>query len=221
MVGVAGLVGAAVLALRHRDEVKRELASLRTSPISEVRSNGLARIGGHVRPAHETLVAPVSGRPCLAFELWVRRAVRGSGTIEVGHLSDARSFWVEDGTGQALVDPNRRFAVSLGEALCVSTDDLPAEARERLERFLYRHGLSLVDPGGGTHLVSEGLVIEGARVSVAGFATVEVHPAGDAPPLRGSPVLRALRGSRRCPIVVSDDPALIEAGRAPDHRDAR
>jgi hypothetical protein len=58
------------------------------------------------------VIAPVSGRPCVAFQLFVEERNRRS-WLDLLELRDAQSFIVADDTGEAFVDTSGPFSLAL------------------------------------------------------------------------------------------------------------
>ncbi|MWV38360.1 GIDE domain-containing protein [Natrialba sp. INN-245] len=74
--------------------------------------DGPVRVTGDVRPVDDALVGPFSDEPCLAYAVsvqerrWIPNS-RGSNTTMVPMAvdADATQFYVDDGSGELLVDP--------------------------------------------------------------------------------------------------------------------
>lgn len=118
----------AVAALRARGRAR----PTELTPLCHVASltEGRFRVVGRITPIR-TIPSAVDGTPCVYQDLVEYRAmpgVRGALRSEVAHEVRAHPFFVDDGTGQLLVDP--RYAEI--EAVSVSEDDgLTAERRLR------------------------------------------------------------------------------------------
>jgi len=89
----------------------RRMRLIQDTPTSAVRSMALGRAELHGRAAEKgELVAPFTGRPCVYYRYLVEEEVRSSRrrrrwrTLEKGS-SEAWPFYLDDGTGRALVDP--------------------------------------------------------------------------------------------------------------------
>ncbi|MCW8171991.1 hypothetical protein D8S78_01855 [Natrialba swarupiae] len=74
--------------------------------------DGPVRVTGDVRPVDDALVGPFSDEPCLAYAAsvqerrWIPNSRSSSSTmVPVAVDSDATQFYVDDGSGELLVDP--------------------------------------------------------------------------------------------------------------------
>src|SRR5215831_15147909 len=71
------------------------------------------RVVGRVRPrSREALRAPITGRPCVAFQVSIDES-DGEGWAERLSLREAQSFVVVDESGRALVDADGPFELAL------------------------------------------------------------------------------------------------------------
>src|SRR5688572_28875532 len=98
-----------------REKTRRRLVGTRRTVIGELRA-GTARVTGNVRRGRELLRAPISGRPCLAFEFRVEVS-HGESWTEVVRGQKASPFMVADESGQAQVEPGHHFELVLAEDL--------------------------------------------------------------------------------------------------------
>jgi hypothetical protein len=185
-------------------ELRRLLRRAERVPIAEVGDGQLARVVGSVM-ARETIEAPLSGRPCVYFEVVIMARV---GPRWRGVFREARGvrFAVDDGSGRALIDP-AGAGVSLvkdhssgswifptrgsTEAAYLARHDL--DGRFAYDRLRYR----------------EGIIEVGETVAVLGRGVREPDREG-ASEMRGyrdaAPTVLRLGGSARAPILISDDP---------------
>lgn len=82
-----------------------DIADMRSVPLvrlGEIVAEDVVRAVGTVAPADSLLVAPVSGRPCVYYEVVVRPAHDAEPIIA---WSDIRAFDLDDGSGRAYVQP--------------------------------------------------------------------------------------------------------------------
>jgi hypothetical protein len=78
-----------------------------TSNVSSV-SDGTVEVQGDIKSSRETVTAPVSEEDCVAYEYEARQRInigRGYTTV-VESGGDSAPFYVDDGTGRVLVDPD-------------------------------------------------------------------------------------------------------------------
>ncbi len=193
---------------------------VRAAPQCAIRELGEAapaptRIAGMVVPVDEPLIAPLSGRPCVYYETRVVRMV-GLGMeewdIEYQVAAEQRSvqFLVDDGTGRALVDVTHS-QVLLGEDVERSAseggDDAAAE-----DAFLARFGQRRRGLLFAKRLYfSESVIEVGERIAVVGSALSDQGSSERlASPYRHNATTTCprLAGSRRSPLLVTDDPTL-------------
>jgi hypothetical protein len=159
--------------------LRRQLAGAPRSRIGDVRQ-GVVSVQGRVALGEQVLVAPLSGRRCAAFRLAVPARVLGGDSDPV---SEARPFWLDDGTGLALVEAGTDVVLALRPR---------ASGRWGSPRRGYR----------------EGLILEGEIVSVAGHAALELSPSAAPPGPRKLPACLVLRaGGSAEPLLIADDVA--------------
>jgi hypothetical protein len=160
------------------------------------------RVVGDVAPIGDPLIAPVSGLPCVFYILRVSDPFvrhRGTGDPEtIARGSSDAAFFLDDGTGRALVDP--RGAIGFLDS------PVATGTCERPPRALW----DLVQQAGQTmlmrHVYAEWAIPVGARVSVVGGGMREPDPdAAPAPEYRGAAPMR-LRIAKTEPyaLMISD-----------------
>jgi len=203
MVGAIG-AGAVVFTLFTQNErIRRTLRNAPSKRISEVTDDEQAKVVGRVRALGELLVAPITGRDCVAYSVTVlEQSDRGSAIRE----TKAMPFALDDGSGRALVDPtDARIAIDNGATVQTGMLNDPTPAAEDLLR---RHGKRPRH----SLLYREAVVTDGESIAVLGAGTREPDP--DAPPVesyRGAPRTRLrLTSSAKHPLVISDDPSALK-----------
>ena len=201
MVGVtAGVVALLSRAFTPERKWRRKLRRAKLTPIAELREDTVARIVGTVRALGPTLIAPLSGRPCVGFLATARRrdaqtdyvAARGSNMVP---------FVVEDATGRALVvatDAQLALVMSQTVRRQLVSDLLADELR-----FVLVHGARL----DGQLDLEEGILQVGDQVAVLGSGTREPDPdATDEADYRSAGATRlCMTSSRRFPLVISNE----------------
>ncbi|MEN9800867.1 MAG: hypothetical protein RL653_4564 [Pseudomonadota bacterium] len=179
----AAVLGLLLIASFGKTEMER-MAGEPVVAIRDVPEGAVVRIVGTAVPAEAPLLSPVREATCLAWQLSVTArsaglpieisvgpvSVGGNQSAETLLKADWAAFYVEDGTGRALV---RTDALEL--ALRPNRRERPREHEviaRRLAAFLAAHL-----PGGkGTYTPehwSEGTLTEGETVSIQGRATWE------------------------------------------------
>lgn len=116
LVGGAALVGVVLVLLAFRELlVAVRYRSRRPTPISTLTSDsGRVVVSGVARSTGETLTAPITGEPCLAYAWRVTDVLVGGSFDQspqtqgrphnVGIGRDTRTFRIDDGTGSVLVE---------------------------------------------------------------------------------------------------------------------
>jgi hypothetical protein len=80
--------------------------------IRDAAEGATVKLAGTARLAHDVLAAPFTGRPCSCYAIeQVRRASVDYGPESRGAAEQARSFFVEDETGKALVEVGRATTI--------------------------------------------------------------------------------------------------------------
>lgn len=172
------------------------------APLDGARENELVRAVGVVRPLDETLVAPLSGRACVAYRSWFRESWIGL-IFSPSETAQIRPFVLDLGGEEIRVDGDRAL---FGLApLARSPRD-----RDRERSFFAQHALpyapSSAVPTSG--LFSELALELGARVVVGG--TLVLVPR-DEPPSEGElgfrdppPPSRRIVGNRERPLLFAE-----------------
>lgn len=166
------------------------------------RDGDLVHVTGIVRRLEETLVAPLSGRPCVAYRSRVSTSAPGTGATAPnvstagsrGETTQLRPFVLDLGTaGTVVVD---------GDHALFGLPPLKLVPRQpdREASFLARHAL-----GKGRANFSEVALQIGAQVTVGGTLMLvprEVPPTGELGFRDPIPPAREIIGSRDRPLVI-------------------
>jgi hypothetical protein len=207
---IAGLTGKVVhaLFLAPRVRLKRALKSTPRTHVHQI-AEGAVRVTGTAHQRDGLLQAPISQRPCLAYQLCVD-SFDDEGMTTVLDLKDVRPFVVADQTGKVLVAPDGHFELALVED--AKGSDVPrlmdANTRALLVPLLERANIPHTSSWGPHRFrFREGVLEEGELVSVLGQAGREVHTDGERPHPRSPPERIVLRGSSTVPLRISDDPS--------------
>jgi hypothetical protein len=204
---VAIIVVAAALAyyafggLPASDELLRpELAAPRTAIGHLV--GGVVTVNGRARREGAPVIAPLSGRPCLAFQITLH-ADRSDDFGLVAHLAAGSPFWIEDETGRALVDVTERFEIvkpgsgplrKVSPALLATVRRFAEERRISTRSWRFARDLHC----------REGIIVEGEELVVGGHAAQEARAEGEPSGPRQPATCMVLRAaSRRAPLVVA------------------
>ncbi|HXI59876.1 MAG TPA: hypothetical protein VNO55_27600 [Polyangia bacterium] len=213
-VAVLTIAGQLLFPTRAR-RISRALAAQRRVRVQE--ASGAVRLTGRVRRAGELLRSQLSGRPCVAYEVfvYVPGATGGQSMANWLRLVDLRQacpFVIADESGEARVDTSGPFFLALVHDRVGSTG---------FSRYPGKHGLLglLLEERGfrpsnwlgfwkGFSYV-EGVLKEGELVSVGGGSAREVDPTGDKPDPRSPPERLVLRGTEALPLLISDERAAL------------
>ncbi len=106
---VVGFLGGVMGIMWGFDEYRRT-SLIRNTPTSKVRSMamGLVEVKGTTKVADESLESPFSGEDCVFYKYEVeeyRRQGKHSRWVTIDSGRNGASFYIDDGTGQVLVDP--------------------------------------------------------------------------------------------------------------------
>lgn len=163
---LAGAFSAAALRFRRR---ARFVEANPVGPIARL-AEGPAAVSGQVVEAGPTLVAPLSGRPCVYYRLHVQER-RGGRLATVVDDSGTVPFAVDDGTGRAHVELGRT-SPRLDPRPDASPTKVPSSPPE--DRLARRYGLTTRGWSAGSSLrFRETIVAPGDRLYVLGRATIE------------------------------------------------
>ncbi len=203
---LVGVAGGLIWYLGKRQALMRRLKQAKPWSIGELPEDTLGKIVGHARPVAETLTAPISGRSCVFYEVSVVQD-HGKSSSTIIHELQGVPFYLEDGTGRAIVDP-RGAEVVLEQDFSTSSGTLD-DATPVETAFLQRHGK---EPKGWVFNKSlryrESIIGIGESVAVLGAGVREPDP--DAPPsqdYRGAmPTRLRLSNAREHKLVISDLP---------------
>jgi hypothetical protein len=195
-----------VLLLRSRTRrFRRKLARHKLRRLGDLPEGTYARIVGRAHPAGEPLIAPMTGRRCVYYEV----KVEGKGIAPhpgkmtvIAAETKAIPFLLVDGTGRALVDPE-------GADVLIDFDarsDFSPQARvvtpEHLT-FFERHGRKVIGGVYGTELRYREAVIEVEdMITILGAGIREPDP----DPVSAGPRSRMrFATTPQHPLMITDD----------------
>jgi len=229
---VAGTSLAAYLGSEVR--LRRMLRRARRWSLATLPEDTFGRVTGAAHPFEgEQLTAPLTGRTCLYYVALVeQRLAHGTDVMRWTRLALERRglpFVLADGGHRAIVDP-RRARVTIHFDHVYRTPRLPLAVQQqevpqggsatalmtedtRRGHFLARHYLVNRDWSTMAELRYREAIIEvGEQIAVLGSGIrepdLEARSDGDAYRAVGGSRLR-LTGSRRYPLVISDDPSTL------------
>ena len=194
---------AASVARPTPDAAGRALGT-RAARFGDVPNGTRVRIYGTAREGGALLSSPLLNRVCVAYRL----VVEEPGWHSVLERSACAPFLVQDGDvpvsvrGPFIVYHRADYEWDFGN-----------DVQERIARLVD----AAVEPGRSARGQSapadeiycrnyryfEALIRPGDRVTVEGFASVAVHPAGERDSLRAPPLLHSISGTPERPVIVS------------------
>ncbi|MFD1643635.1 hypothetical protein [Halohasta litorea] len=176
--GVAGGVIATVIGvaatIRGVENVRDwwRLSTTDSVPLREsVATDGLVRVHGTVRPprSDDTLVSPIRGEECVAYEYNIYHQVQGTGDPTIDAGIEYSPFIVSDETAEIYVNPTEEnlsleheTETVIGEELLEQVDEarLDLEPSTNTDSSLFKNRIELV----------EGTLSVGQKVSIVGEA---------------------------------------------------
>jgi hypothetical protein len=196
--GLAVVVGAAAWWRHPTRRARRALRRAGAKPLGAVVEGERARVLGVARRSDYWLTAPMSGRRCLGYSLFVERKVLG-GEWQTCHESAlCLAFELEADGFRARVDGT----ILLGVGVDVRGDSergLQPTERDALDRL----GIEL-DRRSSVRF-TESLLEVGDSVWVLGRLSFVIDPTGSSETLRGPPIKRLLGGTDEEPVAVADE----------------
>jgi len=194
--------------------LKRKLRAAKAWAIGELPEDTLGRVVGQARPLANTLLGPLTGRPCVYYIATVeeqRSNGRSSYWKTIITESEGVPFVLEDSTGRAIIDPsNAEVALDFDGK---SSSGTFHDANEVQEAFLTKYDKKSSGWVFNKSLRYREAMIEiGETVAVLGSGVREPDP--NAPPedaYRGAPRTQLrLTSSAQFPLVISDDPTTTQ-----------
>lgn len=183
--------------------VRRRHRSMAATPIAELADHQIRRIVGRVAASEQTLTAPLTGRPCVLYQL-VIYAYAGRDRWSV-HTTDRRGapFAVSDHSATAIVDPYHSW-IALKFDHREETEWLHGPTSEQAE-LLRRYNIY---PGGrtwpGRYRLEETVIAIGDPIGVIGAAVRDPAPPGPVSAYRTDlPSIRLrIAGSEQAPLAI-------------------
>lgn len=198
--GWALIIGLIVRAqrARERDLTRRTLDQTPLTSASTLLSGQTAKVGGVVESQTETLLAPLSGRACVAYAVLIQRPGRGGPITELDERR-ALAFSLRDGDQSVRVKPDA-FLLDLTPSIESdsgwSFGGTP-EMQAKLEALLAPRGATAESWLGGIRsLIWREMIVEvGARIEVIARCDADadgralVSP-GERPMMLGTPSVK-------------------------------
>lgn len=196
------------------NRIKRQLRNLKAQPIAQLPENTVGKVAGAAQPLGQTLVGPLTGRPCLYYVAIVEQHVstgRSSHWKQIIKEEMGVPFQLVDRTGRALVDPRGAEVALTFDGTSRSGTFRDADPAQ--EAFLQRHGKTSKGWVFNKGLrYKEAMIEVNEIVAVLGQGIREPDPEM-APVLdyrSGPPTRLRLTSSPRFPLVISDDHSTMQ-----------
>jgi len=173
--------------------------------LAELPEHTAGRVVGIAQALGDTLIAPITGRACVYYEVYeMRVANRNKRRAEARVLHERRGvpFLLLDGEVRAIVDPcHAEFVVDVDADTASGTFDVPSRAvllaRHRQPSAHYK-----------TRRYEEAVIAVGETIAVFGTAVLELDPEAAPSGYRDElPRRIRLSGSQRLPLLISDNPS--------------
>ncbi len=206
--GVSALLRLVGLDAAHR-RLLRELQEGTTRAIDTLQHGEVARVVGKVEARSQVIPAPLSGRPCVAWEVSVWQPISLRAWRRCASAGDHVPFAILDGTGRAAVTGKRTRSYSVvdHEERFEST----AALSERAQAYVDARGLSrLLEVGMITHFKES--VLSPDELAVVVGHVHRVDDRGGRTIYRESAALAEieLRAPMNAAVLFSDAPEALE-----------
>jgi hypothetical protein len=186
--------------------IKRVLRQVRPTAIAAARDGQAVKIVGQLVHASSTIATPIFDRACAFYSILVHEHPVQLG--EIFREDKGVDFYLRDGSSMALV------RASMGEARAAVVRDRRAHSstlydpNANVERFVAERRIpSKVFLSSRSLTVSEGVLVAGMRIAVAGLARWEPDPDASGGNYREMPKRLVLEASEALPLFLSDDPS--------------
>lgn len=175
VLGVATVLGviAAINYFSHEARTRRALTATPVRAIAEVAEGAVVRVQGRLRPIHDLIEAPLSGRLCAYYVAVVeerRKSGKSSYWAQVARDARGVDFAVEDVSGEILVRANElEVAITLDKHTRSGTFDDATEAEQKFLARMNEESTGLLGFN-RTLRYTEGVLEPGEEITVLGLA---------------------------------------------------
>lgn len=202
---VVGITLAIVFAERAR--LLRWMRKQPRRAIGDAVDGEVVRLVGRVALTGAPLVAPLTGRPCAAWQVVVEeyRSNGKSGSWrKVGHAHDGTEFVLDDGTGRAVIEPRAaRVEMVFDQTTKSGTFDDPTAIEEALLARLGLRGRGWLFNKSLRY--QEGALEPGETIAVVGCVHREPDPHGGGGGYRTAPMRTRIGGAGERGLVITDE----------------
>ncbi len=178
--------------LRHRFRLRAKAPS----ELGSLDSLGRVKIVGNAQPGATLLTAPITGRSCVFYSVAIDEWFNGGKTPLLTESSSAL-FRIEDGTGEALVNPTKVQALLKASRKRGHSSERLSEHRALLKR----HSFTMLDD---YRAYSETIVAPNARIGILGDVIHLRSNTNGGAPFREQPQQTVLGSSGQLPLIISE-----------------
>jgi len=170
-----------------------------TSELGSLDSIGGVKIVGNAQPGTQLLTAPISGRSCVFYSVAIGEWFNGSKTPLLTESSSAM-FRIEDGTGEALVNPARAQSALKASRKRGHSSERLSEHRALLKR----HGYTMLDDYRELRSLaySETIIAPNDRICIMGAVIRLGSNLNDGAPFREQPQQAVLGSNAEFPLFL-------------------
>jgi hypothetical protein len=158
-----------VLGPIKRWSANRKLRGTAVSQIAAFPQGSVGRVVGRVVPRY-AVPAPLTGRPCVAWRVWMRWDSTGTGSTSSTPIHEVSGceFGLDDGSGIAIVDPRSATVTVIGHQEAQMLGD-----PEGIEAYLAKFGVTMSEFMKPQMKYFEHIIAPGDDVAVAGEALLD------------------------------------------------
>lgn len=157
-----------VLGPIKRWSANRKLRGTVVSQIATFPQGSVGRVVGRVIASY-AVPAPLTGRPCVAWRVWMMWSSGGTGTSSTPiHEVSGCEYGLDDGSGVAIVDPRLATVTVTGHRESQMLGD-----PEAIEAYLAKFGVTMSEFMKRQMKYFEHIIAPGDDVAVAGEALVD------------------------------------------------
>ena len=185
----------------------RRVLRMKRVDVAVMEENARGKIGGTIEELERTIVAPLTGRPCVYYDVQIRNSVgMDPGDVIITETSGV-PFVLADATGTAIVDPGGAVVKRLWDTVYGSPSDFDAK---RVSKVLERHGYPHPSMVWRSRLhLTEVILAPGDVVEVVGAGIREPDPDGGADGYRTTKTRIRMVGSAKSPLWIVRDNRVV------------
>ncbi|MCA9607609.1 MAG: hypothetical protein KC619_18505 [Myxococcales bacterium] len=187
----------------------RKLEKRAPTRVADAKHGAPVRLVGRVRLPDRPLEAPVTLRPCAAWQVKVQQRQQNehgawmADPYDIGDKQKVVTFFLEDETGVARVEATDAQLLLVREP---APHEGKAEADAIRARLEAGEGQIRIRDGGGIFVFQEAVLEAGEPVTVMGLAAIEDDPTAKGEGYRGGGRRLVVRSGGGEPLLISDDP---------------